>query len=324
MDSTFIWILMFAGVLVAWLGVLLVTSERELRSRRREIEALLAKLENAPQGAIPAQPLQSDTDPAALTRLQNENQNLQRELSAMTSELDRSRASIVELRNSQQQSAITQGDQQSLTAANERLQSEIDDLRAALRQSHAKIQDFESARQNQPDMSAIAAGYNQERNTLQQRIAELETRLSMEQEKLAELQPLRDRLDQAQRVEASLRDEIRRHEAEIPRWQARIAAGEETRRRMAALQTPCDGLLSKQAALADRQRQLQEELVAFARQVAAAVEGNGETSPTANVSPGAASATEPLYETETAPSDASGRRFGALGMLLLIAGAGLV
>ena len=44
MDSTFVWIVMLGGAAVAWLGVLLITSERELKVRRREVEALLAKL----------------------------------------------------------------------------------------------------------------------------------------------------------------------------------------------------------------------------------------------------------------------------------------
>jgi chromosome segregation ATPase len=298
---------MFAGGAVAWLGVLLVISERELKGRRREVETLLTKLEST-HASTSTESVQSDAAQAEVAGLRDQNRNLQSEVGALTSELDQTRAAIAELRSSRQSGTSSQLEQQ-LKAENEclnrdlneirarlasseaqiqgsiaqgrdaqddraRMQAEVDNLRSALSDSRAEVQKLENARQNLPDVNAIAATYNQERSALEQRIAELERRLSTDREKLAELQTVRDHLAQAQAVEASLRDEIRRHESEIPRWLARVAAAEENRRRLAALQGPCDGLLSKQAALADRQRQLQVELVTFARQVAAAVEGN--------------------------------------------------
>lgn len=389
MDSTFVWIVMLGGAAVAWLGVLLITSERELKVRRREIEALLAKLENSPQGPIPTQSIQPEAEHAEMAELQAQNHNLQNDLNALTNELDQSRNTLADLRSSQQDSASSQIVNQQLSAANERLtrevnqlqsrltaseaqiqsspsrsddeqggnarmQADIDNLRATLNESHAKVRELESARQNLPDVNAIAAAYSQERDALQQRISELESRFSLDQEKLTELQTMRDRLAQAQSVQNSLRDEIRRHEAEIPRWQARIAAGEENRQRLAALQVPCNELLSKQAALADRQRQLQEELVAFARQIAAAADGTERSASVdsggnaeANISPREAPAKSPssgsfsslrgndaapelraaqdvaLEPTgDAVPAGPSGRRYGILGVLLLIAAAG--
>ena len=41
MDSTFVWILVFAGAAVALLGLFLLASERELKAKRREIEKLV-------------------------------------------------------------------------------------------------------------------------------------------------------------------------------------------------------------------------------------------------------------------------------------------
>ena len=307
MDSTFVWIVMLGGAAVAWLGVLLITSERELKVRRREVEALLAKLENAPQGATPTQSIQPEAEQRELADLRAQNRTLQNDLDALTNELNHSRSTLADLQSSPQDNASSQIVNQQLSAANERLtrevnqlqsrltaseaqiqsslsrssdeqggnarlQAEIENLRATLNESQGKIRELESARQNLPDVNAIAAAFSQERGTLQQRISELETRFSSDQEKLAELQTMRDRLAEAQSIQNSLRDEIRRHEAEIPRWQARIAAGEENRQRLAALQAPSNELLSKQAALADRQRQFQEELAAFARQMAAALE----------------------------------------------------
>ncbi len=392
MDSTFVWIVMFAGAAVALLGVFLVASERELKVKRREIEALLAKLENSPQGSTATQSIQPEAEQAELADLRAQNRNLQNDLNALTNDLDQSRNTLADLRSSQQDSASSQIVNQQLSAANERLtrevnqlqsrltaseaqiqsslsrsddeqggnarmQAEIDNLRATLNESHAKVRELESARQNLPDVNAIAAAYSQERDTLQQRISELESRFSLDQEKLSELQTMRDRLAETQSIENSLRDEIRRHEAEIPSWQARIAAADENRQRLAALQVPCNELLSKQAALADQQRQLQEELVAFARQIVAAAEATERwSSPAqadsagtaeANISPREAAAkstssgslsslrgNDAVPELRAAqdvaleptgdatPAGPSGRRYGILGVLLLIAAAG--
>ena len=305
MDGMFVWIVMFAGAAVALLGLFLVASERELKVKRREIEVLVAKLEDTPQGFAQTQSVDTQGAQAELADLRSQNRSLQDELGRLTDELDQTRNTIGELRNSQQHSASSQIESQQLGAANERLtrevnelksrlaavqssaspgrdqqegharmQAEIDNLKSMLNESHAKIRDLESARQNLPDMNAIAAAHSQERDNLQRRISELEGRISSDQEKLAEHQTMRDRLAQAQSIQDSLRDEIRRHEEEIPRWQARVAAADESRQRLAALQAPCNELLSKQAALADRQRQLQEDLVAFARQIAASADAS--------------------------------------------------
>jgi chromosome segregation ATPase len=338
MDSTFVWIVMFAGAAVALLGVFLVASERELKAKRREIESLLAKLENSPQGSTPTQSIQPEAAQAEIAGLRAQSQNLQNQLSALTNDLDQSRNTIADLRSSQQHSASSQIENEQLSMANERLQreltqlqsqltateaqislsrslndpdgnarmqAEINNLRATLNESHTKIRDLENARQNLPDVNAIAAIHNQERDALRQHISELESRVSMDQEKHAELQTARDRLAEAQSMQNSLRDEIRRHEAEIPRWQARIAAADENRQRLAALQVPCNELLSKQAALADRQRQLQDDLVAFARQIAAATEGTERLSSPAQAASAGDAAANISPQEATAKSNSS-------------------
>lgn len=302
MGSTFVWIVMFAGAAVALLGLFLIASERELKVKRREIETLLAKLENSPGG--PTELLQAGTGQAELADLRTKNRELQNDLAALSKELELSRDSIASLQASRPGTADDAMESQRLSAANDRLtrevselrsrltaseaqfqgsastgqdtqqsharmQAEIADLRQTLDESHAKIRELENARQNLPDLNAIETDHRVERQTLNERISELEKRLTTEQENHSELQTLRDRLTEADGMHNSLRAEIRRHEEEIPRWQARIVAAEEDRRRLAALQMPCSELLSKHAALADRQRQLQEDLVSFARLIAA-------------------------------------------------------
>ena len=322
----------------------------ELQAQNRNLQNDLNALTNElDQSRNTIADLRSSQQDSASSQIVNQqlsaaNERLTREVNQLQSRLT---ASAAQIQSSPSRSDDEQG-------GNARMQAEIDNLRATLNESHAKVRELESARQNLPDVNAIAAAYSQERDALQQRISELESRFSLDQEKLTELQTMRDRLAEAQSVQNSLRDEIRRHEAEMPRWQARIAAGEENRQRLAALQVPCNELLSKQAALADRQRQLQEELVAFARQIAAAADatersasvdsgGNAEANispreaPTKSPSSGSFSslpgndaapelraaqdvALEPTGD--AVPAGPSGRRYGILGVLLLIAAAG--
>lgn len=295
MDSIFVWILMFAGAAVALLGVFLIASERELKVKRREIEALLAKLEDTPQGAVSTESNQPDVDHAELAELRAQNRNLQNEINTLASELDQSRRAAAELREAQQAGVGSQLENQQLRAANDRLndevdelrrrfsaleagvsqgreqealgemQAEVDGLRRALNESHARICDLESVRQNLPDIDSIEATHRQERETLEAHIDQLVQEVATARESLVEMQTLRNRLTEAENQQRSLQDEIRHHEEEIPRWQARLAAGEESRRRLAVLNAPFKALLSTQAALAERQRQLQQELDAFAQ-----------------------------------------------------------
>ena len=289
MESTFVWILMFAGAAVALLGLFLVASERELKNKRREIDGLLARLEASPQNAAAAAG-QSEPDVAAAD-LRAQNLELESKLSTLSSQLTQSRQTIDALQAERRDTFGEQDENRRLSSANEqlarelgelrsrlaagdngqhdsgaavnRMEAEIAELRRTLETSHAKIQELEAAQQNLPDLKSIEA----ERNNYREQIAELQKRLATEQQHLSEMQSLRDRLAEAERAQASLRAEISRHEDDIPRWQARIAAAEESRERLAALLGPCNELLSRHAELADRQRRLQEELTAFAQQI---------------------------------------------------------
>jgi septal ring factor EnvC (AmiA/AmiB activator) len=390
MDSTFVMILMGAGLAVALLGMFLVASERELKAKRREIEILMDKFANTPQDGAPTQSTQPEAQHAEIADLRTQNRDLKNQLAALSAELEQSREAVNDLQASQRVDASSEIEKQELRAGHDRLsrevnelrgrltasetqlqnavsqnpeqgnarmQTEIDGLKRAINERDAKLDELESARKNLPDLNAIEARHRQERESQQQRITELERQSTMNAEKLTELQTLRDRLTDAEGIHNSLRQEIRRHEEEIPRWQARIAAAEENRRQLAALQVPCNELLSKQAALADRQRQLQEELVSFARLIATA--GDGTQQPNAPVQAGSEEslesntspqgpATRPtstgnfssLRSSDTAlelravqdphpeptenpaPTQTGGRRFGLLGVLLLLAAAG--
>jgi chromosome segregation ATPase len=272
MGSSFVWIVMFAGAAVAWLGVLLITSERELKVRRREIEVLLSKLENVPHlGATPG----AD---AEVSSLFGQNQELQNQVNVLTADLEHSRNAIATLRAARDLDATGSADNQRLAAMNEQLARELQELRSSIAErepetpssaqhlsaaAEASLQnEISGLRQALDDsnsrMRALEAAHDAERQALRQRIYDLEPRAAREQESLAELQNMRERLNQAETVQNTLRANLNKHEAEIPRWQARVMAAEENRRRLADLQARFTELAERHAAVAQEERHFQQ------------------------------------------------------------------
>jgi chromosome segregation ATPase len=306
MQSLFVFILVSAGVLMALMGVFLIASEKELKSKRREVETLLAKLEDALKGNVtgPASAPTQDNSPQ-LAELRAANQDLQSQIAGLSGKLELSRRAIAELEATQQNNAGDQDQTRELRAANEQLKMELNELRSRLRDSEAraavtvaahpdagqqqlaqaqseiaglrqklddsqaKIRGLETAQQNAVNVAALEAQHLDERQRLQARIAEMDKEVSTVREKLRELDTLRVRCAESEQAQQSLRDEIRRHDEEIPRWQARIAEAEAHREQLSALQKPYSELLSKQVSMLEKQRELQEDLEAFARLMAA-------------------------------------------------------
>jgi chromosome segregation ATPase len=302
MESLFVWIVMSAGVAIALLGAVLFTSERELKTRRREVEELLTKLENMQQGNAPVPsnaPLPDNS--AALVELRGANQELQNKITGLSDDLESSRRTIEELEMTQRSHAGDQGKTQQLHAVNEQLKmelnevrvrlhaseaqlqgsaeiqhdsgqqeitqahAEIAELREKLNDSQAKIGELERARQNQVDIDALEARHREERQSLNTRVAELEREVSTGREKLQEIETLRAHIAESEQSQKSLREEIQRHEQEAARWQARIMEAEANREQLVALQKPYNELLSKHASLAEMHRDLQQDLSALAR-----------------------------------------------------------
>ena len=309
MQSLFVWIVMFAGAVVALLGLFLVASERELKNKRREIENLLAKLEEAPQGNAPAQAIAPQQDNSApLAELRAANQDLQSQIAGLSGKLELSRRTIAELEATQQSNAGEQDDARQLRASNDQLKMELNELRSRLQPSEAqprdsvgaqqdtsqqllahaqseiaelrqklddsqgKIRGLETAQRNAVNVEALEAKHLEERQRLQARMAEMDNEISAGREKLRELDTLRARCAESEQAQQALRDELRRREEEIPRWQARIAEAEAHRQQLIALHKPYSELLSKQVSVAEKQRELQEDLEAFARLMAAPAE----------------------------------------------------
>jgi predicted nucleic acid-binding Zn-ribbon protein len=304
MDNLFVWIVMFAGAVIALLGIFLLASEKELKVKRREIDELLTRLENGPQENSTGQLVTPQPNNSAeLAELRARNQDLQNQLRTLTGKLELSARTIEELQATRHSTDAARATMQELHAANDRLKTEVDELRNRLQaseahitgsaagsqdaddrhaqlqremmalkheleESHAKLRELSSLQQKLASVDALEERHREERHRLESRIAELEKEISLGQENVRELESLRDRLAQSERIQETLRHESRQHDEEIARWRERIADGEENRRRLASLQAPYDQLIAKQAALAEQQREFQDELAGFARMMA--------------------------------------------------------
>jgi hypothetical protein len=343
MDNLFVWIVMFAGAVIALLGIFLVASEKELKVKRRENEELLTRLESGPQENSPSELVTPQPDNSAeLAELRARNQDLQNQLNTLSSKLELGRRTIEELEATQGSTDAEHAAAQELRASNDqlktevnelrnllqasktqitgssagpdaaehaRMQSEIMDLTHELKESHAKIRQLEGLHQKIANVDALEERHGEERQRLQSRIAELERELSIGQENIRGLETLRDRLTESERIQESLLKENRRHEEEIARCRERIAEGEDNRTRLASLQAPYDELISKHTALAERQHEFQAELTAFARMIA----GAHDERPSSGVEPAAASREQK-----------STRRFGILSAVVVLAAAALL
>jgi len=130
MESTFIWIVIFAGAAIALLAVFLVASERELKKKRQEVDELGAKLGEQP--AEVAAPTMAMAMPAVdsekLDALQAKTRQLENELATAMSKLELSRRTIEELQDDQRRSEATQSTAQWLQTSNDQPKSEIEDL----------------------------------------------------------------------------------------------------------------------------------------------------------------------------------------------------
>jgi DNA repair exonuclease SbcCD ATPase subunit len=308
MEGLFVWILLFAGVTLTFLGVLLIASERELKTKRREVEALLSKLEGV-SGGDTSSPSAAEADHSAeLNQLRASNRELQNQIAGLSDQLDRSRKAIGELEASQQTNPADTVEFRQLREANHDLQNELAEMRARLaatetsssaahdatqsnaqaqaeiaalqeklNESQAQIRELEAAQHNIPNIEQIEQKHREQRQTFDAEIAELNKKLSASQEKLSELDALRTRLADSEREQENLRDQTLRHEQQISRWQGQLAEAEVHRQKLAALQTPFNALLSKQALLAEKQRELQADL----EQIAGLVEKGSPQNPTA-------------------------------------------
>ena len=289
MDGMFVWIVLFAGGALLFLGVLLIASEKELKNKRREVEALLSKLEGfSEQMGSPGGESSGSNPSAELAELRACNRELEKQIAGLNGELQRTREAIQDMRATQESSGGNSPAIQELRTINERLEMELTQLRsrlaseADLSPSAAAHDASEMQIQSQAELKAAheklhesatrirqleetELRHREERENLAAHITDLEKKLSAIEQSVSEIDHLRARSERSEHAQQELLEQIRQRELELAQWQSRASEAEQHRQRLAALQTPYHALVSKQAALSEQQRELQADLEAFAK-----------------------------------------------------------
>jgi chromosome segregation ATPase len=290
MEGMFVWIVLFAGGALLFLGVLLIASEKELKNKRREVEALLSKLEGfSEQMGSPGGESSGSNPSAELTELRAHNRELEKQIAGLNGELQRTREAIQDMRATQESSGGNSPAIQELRTTNERLEMELTQLRSRLASSEANLSPAAAAHdasgmqiQSQAELKAAheklyesatrirqleetELTHREERENLAAHITDLEKKLSATEQSVSEMDHLRARSQRAEHEQQELLEQIRQRELELAQWQSRASEAEQHRQRLAALQTPYHALVSKQAALSEQQRELQADLEAFAK-----------------------------------------------------------
>lgn len=289
MEGMFVWIVLFAGGALLFLGVLLIASEKELKNKRREVEALLSKLEGfSEQMGSPGGESSGSNPSAELAELRAHNRALEKQIAGLNGELQRTREAIQDMRATQESSGGNSPAIQELRTINERLEMELTQLRsrlaseADLSPSAAAHDASEMQIQSQAELKAAHEKlhesatrirqleetdlrHREERENLAAHITDLEKKLSATEQSVSEMDHLRARSQRAEHEQQELLEQIRQRELELAQWQSRASEAEQHRQRLAALQTPYHALVSKQAALSEQQRELQADLEAFAK-----------------------------------------------------------
>src|SRR3972149_4661024 len=140
MEDISLWVLIFAGGAIGLLGVFLAASERELKKTRREVEALVAQLENSPKIITLDNPAESQpVDCVAVVGASAKDQELHDKIAYLTSELETSRRSAEELRSQRDHLKSSQVEILELRATNQQLEGEIAHLKGELQSAESHV-----------------------------------------------------------------------------------------------------------------------------------------------------------------------------------------
>ena len=304
MEDMFVWMLVFAGAAIGLLGIFLVASERELKTKRREVKELEARLVGnaAEKGADSSD---SGEDQRAETAAGAEPSTAQRDLlkqnSELASKLDASEQKLVELQAALQHVDDVRSENRRLLAENHQLRAEIEkfesrqtaeanasaaaarqreseleaeviSLKKMLEAQQARARELESAQERVADAESRELAFRQEQKTLEARIDDLNAELSAAKETIDEFKVAGGRLAELERLHQEAENENRRLKEEISRWQERIGKSEENQKRLAILRQRLQELQTKQATLTEGNRRFHEDLVAVADLISAAAE----------------------------------------------------
>jgi chromosome segregation ATPase len=299
MEDIFVWMLVFAGATIGLLGTFLISSERELKKKRREAEALAARID-ADQSAYDVSPTPQPAETEPATELIARNKELADEVASLSNRLQSSQITSEALAAVQHELTASQFENAELRKSNQQLQDEIAlaksqldishtelgqsrdehqdvaarhalferenaNLREALEQSQRKILALENTQSRLGDIESRESLMKEQQQRLESEVVELNKEIIAGRERLQELETTRAQLQESETLRKQFVEDNQRRQQEISRWQERLADSEEQRRRLSTVRHNLETLKTKQAAVSESQRQLQEALEAIAR-----------------------------------------------------------
>jgi predicted nuclease with TOPRIM domain len=298
METTVVWIVIFAGATIGLLGLFLFASERELKVKRRELESLSAKL----NGSSSAQSDESAADrndlaiePAA--ELTTRNKELSAQLAALTARLHQSETQVADLQDAELRLSSMQTEVAQLHSSYQRLQdensrlrnqfletqerfqeasamnpelskhyshmeSEIRELSEELEKSWARIRELET---EQKRFSEFHNSALREHQSLVAKINELENELENEKQKLIDFDFTRSRLSDIEGRYVALNEQNARLREEISRCEEELSQSQQHRHQLSLARQHLDQLELGQAMVTEHQEKIQQQLAALGK-----------------------------------------------------------
>lgn len=292
MESTFIWVVVFAGVIVGIFGTLLLASEKDLRVKKRRVEELEDMLTGA--GAAPTTDRNS-SDPEQTDERASQRESLLAEISELTSRLENNRVQIEELEANQARLGALESEVEELRESNQRLEdegsklknelqasqtriaeaadrhregaeaqslfdAEIAALKEQLEESRAKVSELESAQERATDLESREKEFKESQRRLEEEVEELKTRLATNQASLQEIETSQSRLSEIEQRHREVNDDNTRLRERLSELKDRLAKGAEYGSRLQATRDRLHEFQARQADLTERSRRLEDEL----------------------------------------------------------------
>lgn len=290
MDTIFIWLV--GGAVIGLLGIFLVASERELKSKRHELEELKHKLADGPAPVIsnpPTEFLPHDNGESAGLIARNE--ELLQRVSSLSKKLEDSESRLEQLETLRAHLNSKESEITELRWERERLQTELATLKsqlesnnpppdeanpnsqrdaeiAALKEqleaSQAKIRDLESTSAQLDDAESHQQAFGELQRSLEVTTLQLQNALAAEQEKQKALEAIQMQLSDMQQRHHEVNEANIRLREENSQHQQKLTNHNQLQvEQLIILRQRLEALRSKQAEVSEQEHVIQEELVSM-------------------------------------------------------------
>jgi hypothetical protein len=303
MDTIFIWLI--AGAAIGLLGVFLIASERELKSKRQELEQLKHLLADNPTPVFSnAATDVFPQDNGASAELMARNRDLLEEVSSLSQKLETSESRLEQMETLRAHLNSKESEITELRWECERLQSQVTALKtpaepapdasssnsekdaeiAALKQqleaSEAKVRNLESTPVQLADGESHQKAIEELQRSLEVSNLQRQNALAADQEKQKAMDAMQMQLLDAQQRHHELSETNARLQDENSQYQQKLTnQGQFQVERLVILRQRLEALQSKQAEVSEQHRLIQEEVVSISQLLDVAPESTYRSEP---------------------------------------------